>query len=119
MKLSEILQQLDAAVCTHPERADTEVTGGYCGDLLSDVIANAQAGQVWVTIQVHSNIVAVAALKDLAAVILANGRKPQEDTLRKAQEQNVTLLTSPMTSFELAGKIYTMIAHLDLGSGCR
>ncbi|MCX8036622.1 MAG: serine kinase [Candidatus Sumerlaeia bacterium] len=109
MKLSEIIQRLGLAVCTHPERGDTEVTGGYSGDLLSDVIANAQAGQVWVTIQTHSNVVAVAALKDLAAVVLANGRTPQDDTLRKAEEQNVILLTSGMTSFELAGKIYEMI----------
>jgi len=106
VKLKAVIERLGLAVSTHPERDEVEVTGGYVGDLLSDVMANSQAGHVWVTIQVHPNIVAVAVLKDLAAIILANGRRFQEETVNKAQEQGVTLATSPLSGFELAGRLY-------------
>jgi hypothetical protein len=109
VNLNEVIQRLGLEVCTHPERGEMPVTGGYAGDLLSDVMANSQAGYVWVTIQVHPNIVAVAVLKELAAVILANGRRFQEETIKKAEEQGVTLTTSPLTSYELAGRLYEMM----------
>jgi hypothetical protein len=109
VKLNEVIKRLGLAICTHPEKGEVEVTGGYAGDLLSDVIANSEAGNVWVTIQIHPNIVAVAVLKDLAAVILANGREPQDDTMGKAREQGVTLATSRLPVFELAGRLYEMM----------
>ena len=109
MKLCEVIERLGLEVCTHPERGEVEVTGGYASDLLSDVMANSQAGEVWVTIQVHPNIVAVAVLKELAAVVLANGRRFQEETIKKAEEQGVTLATSRRSAFELAGRLYGMM----------
>jgi len=108
MKLCEVIERLGLEVRTHPERGEVEVTGGYASDLLSDVMANSQAGQVWITIQVHPNIVAVAVLKELAAVVLANGRRFQEETIKKAEEQGVTLATSRRSAFELAGRLFAM-----------
>ena len=87
MKLKKVIEGLDLAVCCAGRGAEAEVTGAYAGDLLSDVIANSKAGNVWVTMQVHVNIVAVAVLKDLSAIILVNGRTPAEDTLKKASEE--------------------------------
>jgi len=110
MRLRELIDALDLTVHTPPEDAGAEVTGGYVGDLLSDVIGNTRPGHLWITIQTHPNIVAVAVLKDLAAVVLANGRAPLEETLRKARAEGVTLATSPLTSFELAGRLYEILA---------
>lgn len=98
------LFHLDAA--TGDAGLDREVKGGYCGDLLSDVMANAMEGQVWLTIQSHQNIVAVAVLRELAAVILVNGRIPDEDTKAKAEEEGLPILLSPLTAFQLAGQFY-------------
>jgi len=109
VRLKEVIERLGLVVCTHRERDEVEVTGGHAGDLLSDVMANSQAGHVWVTIQVHPNIVAVAVLKDLAAIILANGRQPQSETLEKAQVQGVTLLTTALPTFEVVGRLYGMM----------
>ena len=113
MILKQVIEKLDLAVCCGGEKADREVTGGYASDLLSDVIANSKAGNVWLTMQVHVNIVAVAVLKELAAVILVNGRSPSEDTLRKAKDEGVTILASKKPAFETAGKLY------ELGIGSR
>jgi len=108
VKLAEIIERLGLNLVAGRERTEVEVTGGYAGDLLSDVIANGKAGDVWVTIQVHPNIVAVAILKDFSAIIIPNGRQPQEETLKKAREEGTALATSTLPTFELVGRLYEM-----------
>ncbi len=88
------------------ERLGEEVTGGYAGDLLSDVIAHSRKGNVWITIQTHPNIVAVATMKELAGIILTGGREPDAETIRKAEEEGIPVLVSPLFTFELAGRLY-------------
>ena len=109
MKLREIVEKLQLQVLMGQERLDTEVTGGYTSDLLSDVMANSKAKNLWITLQTHENIVAVAKLKDLAGIILINNRKPDEETLKRAKDENVTLLASGETAFRIAGKLYALI----------
>lgn len=106
MTVGEIIQKLGFEVCCGKGKLDQEVTGGYCGDLLSDVMANSKAGNVWITMQVHVNIVAVAVLKELSAIILVNGKLPAEETLQRAGEESVPILLSKQSSFEIAGKLY-------------
>jgi len=90
------------------EHLNEEVTGGYASDLLSDVIAHSHKGNIWVTIQTHPNIVAVAIMKELAGIILAGGREPDSDTLKKAEEEEIPILVSPLFTFEVVGKLYQM-----------
>ena len=85
-----------------------ECTGGYVSDLLSDVMANARPGDLWITLQVHQNIVAVASLKELAAIIIIGGRQPEKQTLAKAEEEKIPLLLTGMTAFEVVGELYRM-----------
>jgi predicted transcriptional regulator len=108
MTLNDIITKLDLSVRCGENKINEEITGGYAGDLLSDVIANSKAGNVWITMQVHVNIVAVAVLKELSAIILIQGREPSEDTLQKAKAENVPILVSEYSAFELAGKLYTL-----------
>lgn len=108
MKLLEIVDSLSLDVKTPAIDLNREVTGGYASDLLSDVIGNAKEGFVWITLQIHLNIVAVASLKGLAGIILVNNRVPGEDTLKKATEENIPIMTSPLPAFELAGRLYTL-----------
>ncbi len=106
MTVRDLNNLLGLTVCCGGEHLDREVTGGYAGDLLSDVIAHSGHGHVWVTIQVHVNIVAVAVLKEHAAIILANGRTLPEDTIRKAGEEGVAILASDLPGYALCGKLY-------------
>jgi predicted transcriptional regulator len=85
---------------------DREIAGGYCGDLLSDVMARAAAGCIWLTVQSHQNVVAVGVLKELAAVALVNGRRPDEDAKAKADEEGVPILVSSLSAYQLAGRLY-------------
>ncbi len=108
MTVHEAVGELGLAVAAGEARLETEVTGGCASDLLSYVMGSARAGNVWITIQVHPNIVGVAALLDLAAVIVADGQKPEEGTLEKAREQGVVVLTSGEKAFAVAGKLYAL-----------
>src|SRR4030065_1526523 len=94
MKLKEIVEKLELQVLVGQDRLDTEVTGGYTSDLLSDVMANSKGKNLWITLQTHENIVAVAKLRDLAGIIIINNRKPDEQTLQRAKDEKVTLLAS-------------------------
>ena len=109
MKLKEIIEKLHLKVLTGQENLDVDVTGGYTSDLLSDVIANSKQGNLWITLQIHQNIIAVAKLKDLAGIIIVNNREPDDDTLEKAREENVPLLGSEEMAFEVSGKLYELI----------
>jgi len=108
MKLSEVASKLGLTVLAGSGNMDREVTGCYVSDLLSDVMANAEEGQVWVTLQVHLNIIAVAALKDLAGIILVNSRKPLEDTLAKAGEEDLPLLSTSLFTYDVSGRLYEL-----------
>lgn len=108
MKLNKIVQKFNLTVRSAKDNLEREVTGGYASDLLSDVIAHSQEGDLWITLQVHQNIVAVAAMKDLAGIILVNGREPEKDTLEKAETEKIPIMVSKMASFELAGKLYNL-----------
>ncbi|MCK4420117.1 serine kinase [Candidatus Aerophobetes bacterium] len=101
MKLRELVKKFDLEVKCAADRLDRKIEGGYVSDLLSDVIANGRAGDVWVTLQVHQNIVGVASLKDLAAIIIINGRQPEENTIEKAENEGIPIMVSKMSAFEL------------------
>ncbi|OHD68078.1 MAG: serine kinase [Spirochaetes bacterium RBG_16_49_21] len=108
MKLQEIIKQCGFELKTQNENLNRDVTGGYSSDLLSDVMANAKDGNIWTTLQTHSNIVAVAVLKNLAGIILVNNRVPEEGTLAKANEENIPIMTTKLSTFEIVGKLYEL-----------
>jgi predicted transcriptional regulator len=106
MNVSELVSALGLAVVS--DLHDTAITGAYAADLLSDVVGNAQAGNVLITVQVHRNVVAVAGLVGLAAVIITHGRVPEPDVLAAARENTVTVLTTAESSFTVAGRLYAL-----------
>lgn len=109
MTLQEIIAKLDLKVLTTP-RDFSAITpkGGYASDLLSCVMAGAQPDNVWVTLQAHMNVVAVASLREVAAVIITEGAQPEADVLAKATEQGVILLSTSAPSYEVVGKLWEM-----------
>ena len=108
MNLKEIVDKLALKVAAAGDKLDHEVTGGYASDLLSDVMANSREGDIWVTLQVHPNIIAVATLKDLAGVVIVQGKKPEEQTVEKAKQEGVPLLVSELQAFEIVGRLYNL-----------
>lgn len=105
MLLLTIANQLALRARTEAD-GKTEVTSGYASDLLSDVLAKAKNGTLWVTNQKHQNIVGVAVMLNLAGVVIAGGVEPDDNTLEKSREENVPLYTTDMSMFELVGRLY-------------
>jgi len=108
VKIVELVRKLNLDVRSAEESLDREITGGYASDLLSDVLANSKEGNVWITLQIHHNIVGVASMKDLAGIILVNGREPEPQTVEKAEAENIPVMVSEMPTFELVGKLYNL-----------
>ena len=106
MKLTELVENLNLGVRSARGYLDRQVTGGYASDLLSDVLANGEPGNLWITLQIHQNIVAVASMKDLAGIILVNGREPEKDTVEKAEAENIAIMVTELPTFELVGRLY-------------
>jgi hypothetical protein len=113
MNLQQIIERLELNLLTDP-RDFTLIhpEGGYTSDLLSCVMAGAKNKYLWVTLQAHLNIVAVAALLDVAAIIITENAKPDAATISKANEQGVILLSTPKPTFEIDGKLWEMGIHI-------
>jgi hypothetical protein len=109
MDIGTIAKELNLKVMSASDKMKNTVTGGYTGDLLSDVMANSHEGDIWITRQVHQNIVAIATLKEHAGIILVNSCEPAKDTLEKALQENVPILISNLPAFELTGRIYNLL----------
>ena len=112
MDLESIVKTLNLGVRSGKDKLKAEVGGGYTGDLLSDVMGNSKAGDIWITRQIHQNIVAVASLKEHAAIIIVEGCEPPKETLDKATKEGIPILISDLSAFELTGRIYNLIKPL-------
>ncbi len=108
MKVAELCETLGWKALAGARGLDREIRGGYCGDLLSDVMAKAPPGCLWLTVQGHLNIVAVALLREMAGIVITSGREPDPDTVRRAEEEGIPLFTSPASAFTLAGRLWEM-----------
>jgi predicted transcriptional regulator len=109
MRITDIIKELDLKVISGSNGITNKVTSGYVSDLLSDVIGNASEGNIWITVQTHQNVVAVASLKDLAAVIIVKGLKPDSDTIEKSNIENIPVLSTEMDTFNIAGRLYELL----------
>lgn len=109
MHLEEIIQKLDLKVLTDEQDfSPISVKSGYCSDLLSCVMTGAEPNGVWITLMAHGNIVAVAALLDLAAIIITENAQPDPETINKANEKGVTMLSTPESNFTTIGRLWEL-----------
>lgn len=109
MKVSELTEKLNLKLLTKKEYADREINGCYIGDLLSWVMGRAQADNVWITIMNNINIVAVASLADVACILLCENVQADENIIEKANSQDIIILSSELTAYEIAEKLTGLI----------
>ena len=109
MIVKELVEKMNLTVFCGQDNLDREIKGGYTSDLLSDVMGFAREGQVWITLQTHKNVLAIASLKELAAILLVKGNKPEEDMLEQAIDEGIPVLGTDAQTFETTGKVYQLI----------
>ena len=110
MNLRELVKRLNFKVFSCENLLEREFEGVYVCDLLSDVLGNAKPKQIWITLQTHKNILAIAQLKELSAIILVKGLEPNQDTILKAEEEKIILLGSEKETFDLAGDLRALFS---------
>lgn len=106
----EFIKSIDGEVLTDTQNLENVIIeGGYVSDLLSDVMGNARENQVWITIMKHLNVIAVAALANMNCVCFANNVTPDQTVIDKAIDENVCLIKSNLSTFEIAGRLYQLM----------
>lgn len=104
MKLHELAQKLELKIMT--KVPDKEIGGVYISDMVSDVIANAKAGDVLVTVQIHNNVIAAANLVDICGIIVTQGKEPNEDVVKMAEKAEISVYSTDMNRWQVATKMY-------------
>jgi hypothetical protein len=107
MNTAEVAEKIGGTLAACEGGPLKDVLGGYASDLLSDVMANSIKGDLWVTMQKHVNIVAVAALNELAGIVIVNGRTPDTAAVERAREQKIPIICTQLPAFEVIGILYS------------
>lgn len=84
---------------------EAPIEGVFVGDLLSYVMGSGLPKQVWVTMQTHQNVIAIASLKEFSALILVDGNILAEEALVSAQDNDINVLVSPLPAYETILKL--------------
>ena len=109
MTIKEITEALNFTVYAKGDGLDGPVSGGYVSDLLSDVMGHSKEGELWITLQSHVNVVAIASLKELSAIVLVKGIVPDADVISKAAEEGIPLLGTDGGTFDTAGNLFKIL----------
>lgn len=108
MRIKDIVENIPNTIMAGEAYLERKVSSGHCCDLLSWVMAHGSQNDIWITVQTHTNIIAVATLLDMACIIIPNNISVEESTIEKAEQEEIVLLSSPLSAYELAGKLYSM-----------
>ena len=106
MTTEEIIVKLDLKSLSKFEHRD--IDGVFVSDMLSDVMAGAKSGNLWVTVQTHKSIIPAANLVDVSAVIITSGKQVPQETIELANQHDIAVLVTELPTFELVGKLYAL-----------
>lgn len=105
MIVRDLIEPLGLRVAAAQDHLWREIEGGYAADLLSCVMAGARKGDVWVTLQAHPNVIAVAELLGLACVIVTEGTEPDAGAVARAEERGIPMLVSSSTTYRVVSQL--------------
>ena len=109
MKVQELVEKLNLNVLAGEKGLDRGIDGCYISDLLSDVMGNAMEGNIWITLQTHKNVMAVASLKELACIILVKNLVPNDETIEQSNDEDLPILQANLPTYEIAGLVYNLL----------
>ena len=109
MKVNELVEKLNLKVLSGEKGLDREIDGCYISDLLSDVMGNAMDGNIWITLQTHKNVMAVASLKAMSCSILVKNLMPNDETIEQSNDEDLPILQTNLPTYEIAGLVYNLL----------
>ncbi|MDM7916217.1 MAG: DRTGG domain-containing protein [Candidatus Eisenbacteria bacterium] len=104
MNTRELAEKLELKTIT--KEFEHDISGVYISDMVSDVIANAKAGNLLVTVQIHSNVIAAANLVDLCGIVVTQGKMPADDVVRMAEKAEIPIFATGLNRWQVATKLY-------------
>lgn len=108
MNINEMKNELGLTLLCGDE-LDREITGCYCGDLLSWVMSRAREGDVWLTVMGNINSIGVAVLADVACIVLTENAALDDDALKRAEQNGVVILRTEKNTYQIAAAISRLI----------
>ncbi|GAF03143.1 DRTGG domain-containing protein [Saccharicrinis fermentans] len=111
MRVCDLVGQLNLKVFCGEQGLQKKVTGAYVSDLMSDVMGNVKEDELWITLQTHKNIMAIASLKEVAAVVLVKGYRPEQATIDQSNKEGIPILGTHLQTFEIAGLLYDLMKN--------
>ena len=109
MKVQELVEKLNLKVLSGANGLDREIDGCYISDLLSDVMGNAMEGNIWITLQTHKNVMAVASLKEMSCIILVKNLMHNDETIEQSNDEDLPILQTNLPTYEIAGLVYNLL----------
>ena len=106
MYVKNLTKDLEFDLRTKNSDLNKEIKGVYCCDLLSWVMSHAKQGDAWITVQTHTNIVAVASLLEISCIIIPEGIEIDEETIEKANEEDIIIMSTTLNNYEIFCKLY-------------
>ena len=88
--------------------SDRDVTGVFISDMISDVMAGAKSGNLWLTVQTHKSIIPAANLVDVSAIIITSGKEVPQETIELATKHDIAVLSTDLPTFDIVGKLYSL-----------
>jgi predicted transcriptional regulator len=104
MKVQELAERLELKPAT--KLFPRDVTGVYISDMVSDVIANAKAGDLLLTAQVHANVIAAANLVDVCGIVVTQGKSIGDDVVKMAEKAEIPVFTTSLSRWQMATRLY-------------
>ncbi|PIE30008.1 hypothetical protein CSA57_05520 [candidate division KSB3 bacterium] len=108
MTIAAIAKSLSLEVMCSSRNLTCEIQGGYASDMLSCVMAGAQKDDIWVTLLTHLNVIAVATLLEIPAVIVTENSHIEESVLKKADDEGIVLLHTTEDTYSIVGQLYKL-----------
>ncbi len=105
MKVKDLIEKINFKVIATEKALDREIDGVIVGDLLSFVMGNGQDNNIWISVQGHLNVIAVALLKEFSCLILVGDIELEEEVLAKAKEENIAILRTELSAYEMCGTL--------------
>lgn len=106
MKINDLAEKLGWKLLAGEDGTDREVEGCYVCDLLSWAMSRAQEDYVWITVMGNVNAIAVAALTDVSAIVLADNAPLDEDAKNRADQQGIAVYTCDDDIYASVVKVY-------------
>jgi len=105
MNIADIISYVDGVLLSPCENLDTDINGGFAGDLMSDVLASIQSESVLITGLSNPQVVRTALIADVRLIIFGRGKKPSQDTINLAVEEHLPIVTSKLGLYEISARL--------------